>query len=938
MEKAGWKVISDQCCSYPYIGHLHFGDKKDLLLPDHHEEELCALHDYLSRNRYKYRQFLKRKGRHPMLDLYACFQPFNEAFKALFPFVNYIRQQLKPGDKILNLWDRSGWMASMLAGWFPEQQIITVWEGDKDILGYKGFDYWMSAERRKNHRVFFADFLRPLPFENGTMSAIVGMDLLHRFHQPELLAELHRVARASAPIIFPHVHLTNNEPKPFFERGMRQLHGKEYDFLFSQLRQQTGRYGFVLSEPATFNWNDRSGEKKKQLVSEPDHSDYNACIAWLPSKSEIYLESWKGHEQDWENMYLLQNPLLRIDEVNHTIAFNTGLYGPLIEELLERHQVYSRRVKPGIGKKVEKDVVEVLYWALQGYTLKEILKKTNISKLRMQQILETVFMLELAQAVPVDESGFRLQTLLGHQKYIPESKEKDLQSFWKQAVLFYPDRSFIKSKEESLTYAEADEIIILLQKALLKEGLCKGDKILICGELHAELILVFWAAVSLGIIVVPVSSKESDLHIRGYINSVRPSIIFTDPSPFSALNHDRSLKVIMVDHSGDPAYQPEYSFDSWLSSSHSDETQNVHGHSPQPDDIAVILWTTGSTDNPKGIPLTHAQLIHSGRVMAETYRWEESDRYFALGGLESMSGLRHATVAIAETGACCVIPEKGNDIHAHYQAIARENITILTANPLFFKQLLFVEKGIGNVSSTLSQIRLALSTGNQLSPGLRIKWQQQTGNQLLNYYGLTETSGICIAEPPAFQSRDDRSIGLPVDCLVKIIDENGNEVSPGTKGELCIYGAGVFGGYYQNEKATECSLVNGWFHTKDIAMQNKDGSISLCGRLSDIVKLPSGQRIELSAIEEIMEQIPRLSDWAVCSVYEEEKESIVIFIIPSQTGNREELVFAIRKKMAERIGSYVIPACIETVDQIPRGNHNKVLRKQLLENYFQVIK
>ena len=81
-----------------------------------------------------------------------------------------------------------------------------------------------------------------------------------------------------------------------------------------------------------------------------------------------------------------------------------------------------------------------------------------------------------------------------------------------------------------------------------------------------------------------------------------------------------------------------------------------------------------------------------------------------------------------------------------------------------------------------------------------------------------------------------------------------------------------------------------------------------------------------------------MSDWAVCPIHEVEKESIVIFIIPSQTENREELAFKIRNKIAERIGSYVVPAWIETVDQIPRGNHNKVLRKQLLENYFQVIK
>src|SRR2546423_5412730 len=275
----GWVQREDQFFSFPYAGNLFFGDKKDLLLPDHHE--LTELISYLDSNRKKYKQFLRQKGRYPTRDMYACFQPFNEAFKALYPFVSYIKTNLKEGDIIINLWDRSGWTASMLAGWFPKQQIITVWEGDKDILGYRGFDYWMSPERRSNHKVLFADFLRPLPLESKSAAVIIGMDLLHRFNQPELSMEIHRIAKENAPIIFPHVHLTNNMPEPFFERGCRQLHGKEYTYFFNKVASVTKRQGYILSEPATFRWNDLTADKGKILVSEPDHTDYNGCIAWL---------------------------------------------------------------------------------------------------------------------------------------------------------------------------------------------------------------------------------------------------------------------------------------------------------------------------------------------------------------------------------------------------------------------------------------------------------------------------------------------------------------------------------------------------------------------------------------------------------------------------------------------------------------------------------
>jgi acyl-coenzyme A synthetase/AMP-(fatty) acid ligase len=933
MEQAGWIHILDQVSSYPYIGHLHFGNKKDLPLANR-EEELQAIQEYLSKNQSKYRQFLRQKGRHPSLDIYACFQPFNEAFRALYPFVDYIRATLRPGDCVLNLWDRSGWTAAMLGGWFPDQQIITVWEGDQDILGYKGFNYWMSNERRHRHRVLFADFQRPLPIESQSVAAVIGMDLLHRFHQPELLVELLRITKPKAPIVFPHVHLTNSEPDPFFERGCRQLHGKDYAHVFSQLSRTTGRSGFIVSEPGLFSWNNQSREKIKPLISNPDHKDYNGCVAWLAQDREPYLKPWRGYEQDWGNMYLLQNPLLAIDTVDGTLRFNTGLYGTLISELMERHQVYYQRIRESIGQIIERDLQEVLYWAFHGNNLHAICQQVQISKERMQELLEKALNLELAQAVPVDEAGFRLQTLLGHQHYILERKEQNLKTFWEHAVAFFPDLPWVKMQDEVLSFAQADELIGLVRQALQHEGLQKGDKILICGDLHPESLLVFWAATSLGLVVVPLSSREAVQRIHDYVRKIEPCLAFVDPGLFAAMQTHGTCKAIMIDQVEDPNYQKEHSLEYWLSQCYGHSYD--HAMHPEPEDIAVILWTTGSTDNPKGIPLTHAQLIRSGRIMTETYLWTKTDRYLALGGLETMSGLRHATVAVAESGACCVVPGKAHDIYHQLELITTEKITILAANPLYFRQLLLLLGTRRQASLELGSLRLALSTGNQLPSALRTQWKHQTGILLQNYYGLTETTGICIAELPGAEPAGDHSIGVPIDCMIRIIDEQGHEVPLGNKGELCIRGSGVFRGYYGNEQATQQSLRNGWFHTKDIVVQHTDGSLSLCGRLSDIVKLHSGERVELAAIEEAINQMSELAESTVCSVCTNDRESIAIFFVPAMKGSPQDLIQGIKDQITRSIGSYAVPSLIAVVDEIPRGNHNKPLKKQLLDTYFQL--
>jgi acyl-coenzyme A synthetase/AMP-(fatty) acid ligase len=221
---------------------------------------------------------------------------------------------------------------------------------------------------------------------------------------------------------------------------------------------------------------------------------------------------------------------------------------------------------------------------------------------------------------------------------------------------------------------------------------------------------------------------------------------------------------------------------------------------------------------------------------------------------------------------------------------------------------------------------------------LRTLWKEQTGTSLYNYYGLTETTGICIAEPLNFFSDHDNSIGIAADCLIKLIDENGDEVPDGLPGELCIYGAGVFDGYYKKPEATGNCFKEGWLYTKDLAVRHANGQISLSGRISDIVKLPSGERVEITAIEEAMQNMENLRDWAVCSISHTEREEIAVFIVPEEGCSYTRLVSRIREIISQTIGSYAMPSVIEPVECIPRGNHNKLLRKELISNYFQTIK
>ena len=154
----------------PSIGNLTFYNESDIFpnqLLSKKEKELVSV----CSEEEKYKQFLKQKGRRPTYDLYACYQPFNESFKAVFPFLKALQKTIKKGDVILSLWDRSGWQTNLLGGLFPEQHIIATWEGNKDVLGYKGFHHWMKDQ--PNISVLFCDLNKPIPLKNNSIGLLM---------------------------------------------------------------------------------------------------------------------------------------------------------------------------------------------------------------------------------------------------------------------------------------------------------------------------------------------------------------------------------------------------------------------------------------------------------------------------------------------------------------------------------------------------------------------------------------------------------------------------------------------------------------------------------------------------------------------------------------------------------------------------------------------
>jgi acyl-coenzyme A synthetase/AMP-(fatty) acid ligase/SAM-dependent methyltransferase len=937
--EAGWVAQADGTFGFPVVHNLLLADHLDWPLPELMAPRAQELHTRLTERLPAYDEFVRRKSRRPAYDAYVCFQPFNEATQALLPFVHLLRQQLQPGDVILNLWDRSGWNTSLLAGLFPEQTILTVWDGDRDVLGYKGYAYWLVGPAApSNVRILFQELTRPLPLEDDAVALVIGMDILHRFEQARLLRELRRVTRPDGGLIFPHVHLANNEPVPYFERGGRLLHGRQYQRILDGLND-AGRRALVYSEPDLFQFNVHASAEDS-LAPAPDTSDYNGLVAWLPAAwlsadGTAPLRPYRAHETpQWLDCRVLTNPLLTTDPLTGMLTVRPERFAGAVGHLLERHPVYEQHLAAADGYQLSTEARCLLYWAGRQLTGAEIAARLGCQPAELLPLVQELCRRDIIQLVPVSAQSHRLQHYLSFQEYRPAAAEQTIPHLWARAMQHYPENVLLTALEDdsSFTYAEADQIVGQVRAALRRDGLHPGDAVGVCAPLHAEVLLLIWACWLEGLVVVPVSTALPGATVREMLESVAPRLVLSTAALAPQLG--TTAQVLLLDsEQGEviPEAEEVLAGSSWFADWLGEENEDVEvAAASTPDDVAVILFTSGSTGVPKGVPLTHGQLYRSARLVTEVFGWEPADRFFAVGDADAMSGLRNAALAPLEVGASIIIPATADKQHAAAlaEALARGGATLVAASPALLRQ--WVQFG-RRVAGDLRTLRFVMSTGSQLTPTLRQEFQTAFGSTIVNYYGLTETTGICLAERPDQAQASADTVGWPVGCLAQLVDEAGQPVAPGAPGELRIYGDNLLQGSYRGPGHDAPSPVRaGWLYTGDIAVGNPDGSVRLVGRISERIKNAHSEVVYPAEIENHLLSHAAVHEVSVCAFQSDDTEKMAAFVTLHAGHDGDAIVPQLLAHLAERAGAHKVPAVLRVMPALPYSPNGKVLKRSLL--------
>jgi malonyl-CoA/methylmalonyl-CoA synthetase len=345
---------------------------------------------------------------------------------------------------------------------------------------------------------------------------------------------------------------------------------------------------------------------------------------------------------------------------------------------------------------------------------------------------------------------------------------------------------------------------------------------------------------------------------------------------------------------------------------------------------AMIIYTSGTTRKPKGVVTTHQNIRAQVTALVSAWEWTASDHILHVLPLHHIHGIINALTCALWAGAVCEILPKF-DAEEVWQRFVTGNATLFMAVPTIYVKLIEAWEAASLaqqkiMSKACARMRLMISGSAALPIHVLEKWKAITGHVLLERYGMTEI-GMVLSNPLHGQ-RMPGCVGTPLPNVeVKLVDENGNVVAPGTPGEILVKGPGVFREYWGKPEATRQTFRDGWFCTGDIAVV-ENGAYRILGRSSvDIIKT-GGFKVSALEIEEVLRAHPQIKESAVIGIKDEEWGERVAAALVLKPGSNMTLD-VLRSWAKERLAAYKIPSRILVLDELPRNAMGKVKKPQV---------
>ena len=469
----------------------------------------------------------------------------------------------------------------------------------------------------------------------------------------------------------------------------------------------------------------------------------------------------------------------------------------------------------------------------------------------------------------------------------------------------------------TITYDSLRRQVRTLAQQLRAMGIGRGDRVAIVLPNGIEAIVTFLAVASAGT-AAPLNPAYKAAEFEFYMDDTHAKAIITADAGGEEARGAAPSSIIDIraalDQDGNVS----------LTGAESDRQGGEDAPAPAPDDVALVLHTSGTTSRPKRVPLSHRNLTASVENIVQTYNLSDTDVSLCVMPLFHVHGLVASTLSTLGSGGTVVAPQGFNPMR-FWQLVGEHQPTWCSAVPAMFQALL--SRARGGTPRNADSLRFIRSCSSALSPAVMQQMESTFGVPVIEAYGMTEAAHQMASNPLPPGAREPGAVGNGTGVRIGIMDEAGELLESGSVGEVVVSGPNVIRGYESNPEANASSFVGDWFRTGDQGLLDAHGVLTLKGRLKELINR-SGEKVSPAEIDEVLLSHPAVQEAVAFGVphltHGEEPAAAVVL---GADATERDLVAHCRLSLA----SFKVPRKIHIVDSIPRTATGKVQRRIVAE-------
>lgn len=488
----------------------------------------------------------------------------------------------------------------------------------------------------------------------------------------------------------------------------------------------------------------------------------------------------------------------------------------------------------------------------------------------------------------------------------------------KRSVRKSPDSNAYIYGDKSVTYKELNQQVDRFASGLFAQGIGKGDGVALLLGNSPEFVIAYYGILRLGASVVPINPLFTPAEISYILDNSQAKAVIAhvslEPKILAVKEQLKNLELVIYTDGKDQECTWEHLMET---SDHIFENPFIHE-----DDIAVILYTSGTTGKPKGVLLSHRNLTSNADSLSKLIELHEEDRVVAVLPMFHVFCMTVSLNAPIACGATVIIVPRFSPSDVVSQ-IREKKATVFVGVPTMFS---FIYQLPEATSNDFSSIRSCVSGGASIPVELLQKFEDKYNVCILEGYGLSETAPVVLFNPLR-GTRMPGSVGLNIDRVkTKVVDADGEELPRGEVGELVVQGPNVMKGYLRMPEDTAAVLKDGWFSTGDLARMDEQGYVYIVDRKKDMI-IVGGYNVYPREVEEVLYQHSSVVEAAVVGVPNEEYgESVKAYVV---VNNEQIKINDIIQFCESQLVKYKIPRHVEFLAELPKNSTGKILRRVL---------